>query len=100
MRQLVVIDYDQAGHYVAVTAEVLCSTVDNDVYAQFNRSLQVRRHKGVVNNRKDSMLFGKRSDCRKVGDRQKRISGTFDEDRLDVGGDLLFKRVQIRSVLN
>jgi hypothetical protein len=48
---------NDTSHDIMVTAEVLGSRVVNDIGAQVQRSLEVRRHHGVVNDDK-SFLWG------------------------------------------
>ena len=92
MRERVIIDDNQAGYNVAVTAEVFCGAVNNDISAQLDRSLEVRRHKGIIDNGENTVLFRQSRDRREVCDRQQRICRAFDEDRLDLGGDFALQR--------
>ena len=60
--------------------------------------LQVRRHKGIINNGKEPALFGEPGAGRKVGYLQKRVGGCLQKKRLCLRADGISHCRQVGSV--
>ena len=91
--------YDcQSCHNIAVSAEILGRRVYDYICTKFERSLQIRCHKGVVNYYEQPVLVSYLCCGTDVGDGHQRICGAFDKDSFDIGGDVLFKRCRILGI--
>ena len=72
----------------------------DDVGAQFNRTLQIRRHKCVIDNGQNVVLLGNCGNACQVRHRQERVCRAFDKERFHLGRNFGFKRFQIGRVFD
>lgn len=56
-------------------ADELCSTVDDNIETELNRSLEIGAHKGIIYDCEDPSFPGNLNDSSKVSNLQKRIGG-------------------------
>ena len=64
---------DDARNDVVVAADVLRRTVDDDVGAERQRLLEMRREEGVVNGEQGAVLVGERSEGADIADEHHRV---------------------------
>ena len=70
LRQALVFYNNQTGNQITVPAEVLCRAMNDNVRAQFQRALKIRRHERVVYNSKNSVLFAQSRRPCQIGNSQ------------------------------
>ena len=83
---------------VAVTAEIFCCAVNDDVCAKLYRSLQIWCHKCVIDDHEQVVLVSYLSYLSDVGNGHQRVCGAFKENCLDIIGDILFKRLGVFGI--
>jgi len=92
-------DDERPAHDVAVTADVLGRRVHDDVGAERDRLLQVRRREGVVDREHSTHRARVRSDSADVRDREHRVRGGLDPHELGATGlDRVEDRARVREV--
>ena len=72
----------------------------HDVCAKFQRSLQIRRHEGVIDNRQNAVLLRNRGNACQICHRQERVRRAFNKESLHIGRHLGIERFQIRCIFN
>src|SRR4051794_14251380 len=86
---------DRSPDHVAVSTGVLGRRVDDDVRAQGQRTLEVRRREGVVDHEQGAGLVGDVGQGGDVGDPEQRVGRRLDPDHLRPVGDGSAYRVEV-----
>lgn len=74
---------------VAVAVDVLGDTVDDDVGAEVERVLDIRREESVVNDDEDAVLVSNGDDSSNVDQAQSRVAGRLDPDQTSLLSNVL-----------
>lgn len=72
-----------------MAVDVLCDGVDDDIGAQVERLLDIRRQESVVNYDEDAVLVGDRDDMADIDKAQGRVRGGLDPDEARILVDVL-----------
>ena len=95
-----IVGHCKASHHIAMAAQVLGRRMHHDVGAKFQRTLQIRRHEGVIDNGQNSMLLGDGSDASQVRHGQERVRRAFDKEGLHVGRHFGIERRQVGGIFD
>ena len=95
--ELVVIEDDEPGEKVGMTAVIFSGRIDDHVGAEVERTLIDAREERIVDGEQPAAGFGSFGHMSNIGDFEERIRGRFDVDELDVSGRR-FKVVGIEVV--
>ena len=99
-RDFFIVRHREASHHVAVAAQVLGCGMHHDVGTEFQRTLQIRSHEGVVDNGQNSMLLRNRGYPCQVRYGQKRVCRAFDKESLYIGRHLGIERRQVGGIFD
>jgi hypothetical protein len=84
----------RAAHHIRMTAQVLRRTMDNEVGAELDRLLQIRRREGVIDGKDGGGFMGQCGDSGDVHDLQERVGRRLDPHHLGRRRDDLAKAVR------
>ncbi len=96
--ELVVVDGEEPADHVAVTAEVLRGRVHDDVGAERDRLLQVRRGERVVDDDQGAAAMGELGDRLDVDAREQRVGRRLEPHHAGVVGPVVGERVEVGEV--
>jgi hypothetical protein len=86
-KRRVVTDDGEAADHVGVAVDVFGDGVDDDVEAEGEGALDVRRGEGVVGDGEEIVFCGERGECGEIGEFEQGVAGGFDPEHAGVGAD-------------
>jgi hypothetical protein len=98
LRMLGRVGDEDAAESVGMSVEKFGGRVHDDVGAEFERALQVRRHKSVIDGDRDAVLVTDVGDRADVGEGHERVGGRLNVDELRGGTDGAADVVGVRGV--